>query len=69
MICYGNIAEQAIKADPQDFSSVVKVDNHLHLDASYTSVHLLQFIKDKALRHGDDVVGYHCNDYQIACMH
>lgn len=47
---------KAITSDPQDFMSIHKVDNHLHLDASYTSYHLLQFIREKAVNHGNDIV-------------
>eukprot|EP01116_Phalansterium_solitarium_P022127 TRINITY_DN7192_c0_g3_i2.p1 TRINITY_DN7192_c0_g3~~TRINITY_DN7192_c0_g3_i2.p1 ORF type:complete len:1500 (+),score=445.22 TRINITY_DN7192_c0_g3_i2:106-4500(+) len=38
----------ATKSDPQDFSTVIKVDTHIHLAAGMTASHLLDFIKAKA---------------------
>lgn len=35
-------------SDPKDFSTVIKVDTHVHLAAGMTPLHLLEFIKNKA---------------------
>eukprot|EP01094_Clydonella_sp_ATCC50884_P001547 TRINITY_DN11159_c0_g1_i1.p1 TRINITY_DN11159_c0_g1~~TRINITY_DN11159_c0_g1_i1.p1 ORF type:complete len:1275 (+),score=439.06 TRINITY_DN11159_c0_g1_i1:252-4076(+) len=42
--------------DPRDFTTVVKVDNHIHLAAAMTCKHLLQYIKKKARHDADRVV-------------
>eukprot|EP01122_Echinamoeba_exundans_P017861 TRINITY_DN980_c0_g1_i3.p1 TRINITY_DN980_c0_g1~~TRINITY_DN980_c0_g1_i3.p1 ORF type:complete len:1088 (+),score=165.49 TRINITY_DN980_c0_g1_i3:521-3784(+) len=55
--CLNDPAEiEGTQDDPRDFSTVMKVDTHIHLSAAMTSKHLLEFIKDKAENHGEDVV-------------
>eukprot|EP01119_Soliformovum_irregulare_P025020 TRINITY_DN9131_c0_g1_i1.p1 TRINITY_DN9131_c0_g1~~TRINITY_DN9131_c0_g1_i1.p1 ORF type:complete len:1428 (-),score=462.09 TRINITY_DN9131_c0_g1_i1:547-4461(-) len=48
--------KRASKSDPKDFSTVVKVDTHVHLAAGMTAKHLLQFIQTKVRDHPDDIV-------------
>ena len=45
-----------IMSDPQDFSTIIKVDTHVHLAAGMTSLHLLEFIKQKAKSSPDETV-------------
>ena len=41
------IEEEEARQDPKDFFNIAKVDNHIHLSAAFTSVHLLTFIRNK----------------------
>jgi AMP deaminase len=45
-----------IRESLRDFYSIYKVDNHIHMAAAFTAKHLLAFVKEKCLNHGDDVV-------------
>ena len=51
-----NLEEESTMDEPTDFFDVSKVDTHIHLDASYTAQHLLQFMKRKLELCSEDVV-------------
>jgi AMP deaminase len=52
----GSREERASLHDPKDFSSVMKVDTHIHLAAAMTGKHLLDYIRSKLATEPDRVV-------------
>mmetsp|Transcript_14246 Transcript_14246/g.36439 ORF Transcript_14246/g.36439 Transcript_14246/m.36439 type:complete len:1280 (+) Transcript_14246:43-3882(+) len=52
----GGREERASLHDPKDFSSVMKVDTHIHLAAAMTGKHLLDYIRGKLASEPDRVV-------------
>jgi AMP deaminase len=62
--------EESIKSDDSDFSTVMKVDNHIHAAAAMTLSEMLTFIRSKWVTEADVIVlenGTSLHDCMVQC--